>query len=82
MFKSYNTPTKANHSRERGLTLAKVKLTKRMFDNNRSWFYCREWESTLAKVKYDSRLKEDYVWDSIRLDDPLAYYIIECQTLE
>ena len=33
--------------------------------------------STLATVRYDSRLKEHYVWDSIRLDDPFALYIIE-----
>jgi ribosomal protein L40E len=39
--------------------------------------YCRECGSTLAKVKYDSRLKEYYVWDSVRLDDPFVYHIIE-----
>jgi len=33
--------------------------------------------STLAKVKFDSSLKEHYVWDSVRLNDLLAYYIIE-----
>lgn len=39
--------------------------------------YCRECGSTLVKVKYDSRLKEHYVWDSVRLDDPFAFFIIE-----
>jgi ribosomal protein L40E len=39
--------------------------------------YCRECGSTLAKVKFDSRLKEHFVWDSVRLDDSFAHYIIE-----
>jgi ribosomal protein L40E len=39
--------------------------------------YCRECGSTLVAVKYDSRLKEHYVWDSVRLDDPFVNYIIE-----
>ena len=39
--------------------------------------FCKECGATLAKVKYDSRLKEHYVWDSIRLGDPLASYIVE-----
>jgi ribosomal protein L40E len=39
--------------------------------------YCRECGTTLNKIKYDSRLKEHYVWDSVRLDDPFAHYIIE-----
>lgn len=28
-------------------------------------------------MKFDSRLKEYYVWDSVRLDDPFTYYIVE-----
>jgi ribosomal protein L40E len=39
--------------------------------------FCRQCGSTLAKVKFDSRLKEYFVWDSVRLDDPFAYCIIE-----
>lgn len=39
--------------------------------------FCKKCGSTLAKVKFDSRLKEHCVWDSVRLDDPFAYYIIE-----
>lgn len=39
--------------------------------------YCRECGTTLDKIKYDSRLKEHYVWDSVRLDDPFTHYIIE-----
>jgi NAD-dependent SIR2 family protein deacetylase len=38
---------------------------------------CKECGSTLAKVKFDLRLKEHYVWDSVRLDDLFTYYIIE-----
>ncbi len=39
--------------------------------------YCRECGATLEKVRYDSRLKEHFVWDSVRLDDPFVQYIIE-----
>ena len=39
--------------------------------------FCKKCGSTLDKVKFDSRLKEHHVWDSIRLDNPFAYYIIE-----
>ena len=39
--------------------------------------FCKKCGSTLVKVKFDSRLKEHYVWDSVRLDDSFTYYIIE-----
>ncbi len=39
--------------------------------------FCEECGISLVNVKFDSRLKEHYVWDSIRLDDPFAHYIIE-----
>ena len=39
--------------------------------------YCRECGYTLAKVKYDSRLKEHHVWDSVRLDGLSTSHIIE-----
>jgi len=39
--------------------------------------FCRKCGNSLAEVKFDSRLKKHYVWDSIRLKDPFAYYIIE-----
>ena len=46
-------------------------------NNNLEANYCRECGSALAKVRFDSRLKEHYVWDSVRVDDPFTYYIIE-----
>jgi len=45
--------------------------------NDLSANYCKECGSTLVTVKFDSRLEEHYVWDSVRLDDPFAHYIIE-----
>jgi len=39
--------------------------------------FCRKCGHNLEKVKFDSRLKELYVWDSVRLDDPFINYIIE-----
>jgi len=45
--------------------------------NDLSANFCKKCGSTLAKVKFDSRLKEHYMWDSVRLDDPFAYYIVE-----
>jgi ribosomal protein L40E len=39
--------------------------------------FCKKCGSTLERVKLDSRLKEHYVWDSVRLDDPFVYYIID-----
>jgi len=39
--------------------------------------YCRKCGSDLAAAQYSSRLKEVYVWDSVRLDDPFIVYILE-----
>ncbi|MEM2111977.1 MAG: zinc ribbon domain-containing protein [Candidatus Bathyarchaeia archaeon] len=39
--------------------------------------YCRKCGSDLSAARYSSRLKEIYVWDSVRLDDPFTIYILE-----
>jgi len=45
--------------------------------NDLSANFCKKCGSTLAEVKFDSKLKEHYVWDSVRLDDPFTYYMVE-----
>lgn len=50
---------------------------KRGVRNDLSANFCKECGFTLAEVKFDSRLKEHYVWDSVWLDDPFIYHIIE-----
>jgi len=45
--------------------------------NNLKANFCRKCGNSLNEVRFDSRLKEHYVWDSIRLEDPFATYIIE-----
>jgi len=39
--------------------------------------YCRKCGSDLLDARYGSRLKEVYVWDSVRSDDPFIAYILE-----
>lgn len=39
--------------------------------------FCGKCGASLDGVKFDSRLKKHYVWDSIRLEDPFSYYIVE-----
>jgi len=39
--------------------------------------FCIRCGDSLAEVKFDSRLREYYVWDSIRLEDPFAQYIVD-----
>jgi hypothetical protein len=39
--------------------------------------YCRKCGSDLAAAQCSSRLKEVYVWDSVRLDDSFILYILK-----
>ncbi|MEM2112221.1 MAG: hypothetical protein QXX08_10175 [Candidatus Bathyarchaeia archaeon] len=39
--------------------------------------FCCKCGSDLAQARFSSRLKEIYIWDSVRLDDPFILYILE-----